>query len=320
MIASEPAEQGPGLWEAVWLWIMWAVVAALVWITYARLPASDFYNVTGTGLRSGAARVLVLIGWPISLAAPALMAVAVDRLLAAPLGPRARRAAVATAVAAVLLCASIAWPGVITQSDLDAKPSNALAAVGVGLAVALTLAALRICGPGRRVGRRGDPVALVLVAAIGVAALPWIFANIGVYIGDVPGLGRIFMSKTILPEPGHPHLHAVHLGNHEGLDGWLLAATALGLRRALPHMRPTRLRPVLGGYLALLLGYGVMVAANDGWNEQVVKRGWTSRNLPDVITPAATAGWAILIIAAVVLYLTAFRVTPRPRRAQERAT
>ena len=85
-------------------------------------------------------------------------------------------------------------------------------------------------------------------------------------------------------------------------------------------MRPTRLRPVLGGYLALLLGYGVMVAANDGWNEQIVKRGWTSHNLPDVITPAATAGWAILIIAAVVLYLTAFRVTPRPHRAQGRAT
>jgi hypothetical protein len=318
--ASEPAGAGPGLWEVVWLWIMWAVVAALVWITYARLPASDFYNVTGTGLRSGAARVLVLIGWPISLAAPALMAVAADRLLAAPLARRARRAVVAAAGAAALLCATIAWPGVITQSNLDAKPSNALAALGVGLAVALTLAALRTCGPGRRVGRRGDPVAVVLVAAIGVAALPWIFANIGVYVGDIPGLGRIFMSKAILPEPGHPHLHAVHLGNHEGLDGWLLAATALGLRRALPQMRPTRLRPVLGGYLALLLGYGVMVAANDGWNEQLVKRGWTSRNLPDVITPAASAGWAILIAVAVVLYLTAFRVTPRPRRAQGPAT
>ena len=60
-----------------------------MWITYARLPASDFYNVTGTGVRSGAARVLVLVGWPISLAAPALMAVAVDRLL----GGAARAAA-----------------------------------------------------------------------------------------------------------------------------------------------------------------------------------------------------------------------------------
>jgi len=67
---------------------------------------------------------------------------------------------------------------------------------------------------------------------------------------------------------------------------------------------------VLGGYLALLLGYGVMVAANDGWNEQIVKRGWTSFGLPDVITPALSAGWAILIVAAAVLYLYAFRVAP----------
>jgi hypothetical protein len=312
MTPSRSADRGPGLREVVAAWTVWASVAALVWVTYARLPASDFYNVTGTGVRSGAARVLVLTGWPISLAAVALMAVAVDRLLAAPLSLGARRAVIAAATASVLLCATIAWPGVITQANLDAKPSNALAAVGVVLAVALTLAALRLCGAGPRIGRPGDRIALVVVAAIGVAGLPWIFANVGVYIGDIPGLGRIFMSKQILPEPGHPHLHAVHLGNHEGLDGWLLAATALGLRRALPHMRPTRLRPMLGGYLALLLGYGVMVAANDGWNEQIVKRGWTSFGLPDVITPALTAGWAILIVAAAVLYLNAFRVAPAP--------
>jgi hypothetical protein len=77
---------------------------------------------------------------------------------------------------------------------------------------------------------------------------------------------------------------------------------------------------VLGGYLAVLLAYGVLVSANDGWNEQVVKRGWTSSGIPDVITPAASAGWAILLVAAAVLYVTAFRVRPRPPRAAGRAT
>jgi hypothetical protein len=100
----------------------------------------------------------------------------------------------------------------------------------------------------------------------------------------------------------------VHLGNHEGLDGWLLAATALGLRRALPGMRATRLRPVLGVYLALLLGYGVMVAANDFWHEQMVKRGTTDYMLPDVITPGVSWGWALLVVVTVVLYAAAFRV------------
>jgi hypothetical protein len=292
-----------------------------VFVTYARLPASDFYNVTGTGVRSGAARVLVLVGWPISLAVLALLAVAADRLLAQPLAVASRRAVVAVAALSALLCATIAWPGVIRQSNLDAKPANALAAIGAGLAAALTVAALRRAGAGPPAPRgRGDRIALAIAIVYALAAIPWILANLGIYAGDVPGASAIFMSKKILPEAGHPHLHAVHLGNHEGLDGWLLAVTALLLRPVLSRMRPTRLRPVLGGYLAVLLAYGVLVSANDGWNEQVVKRGWTSSGIPDVITPAASAGWAILLVAAAVLYVTAFRVRPRPPRAAGRAT
>jgi hypothetical protein len=309
--------EGPGLREALWGWAIWVVVAGTVFVTYARLPASDFYNVTGTGVWSGAARLLVLTGWPVSLAALALMAVAVDRLLAAPLVPGVRRAVVAIAIAATVLCATIAVPGVIKQSDLDAKPANLMAGLGVVLALGLTLFALRRTGAGPPAERgRGDRVALWIAVAYTLAALPWIFANLGFYVGDIPGLHAVFMSKKVLPEPGHPHLHAVHLGNHEGLDGWLLAVTALLLRPALARMRPTRLRPVLGGYLALLLGYGVMVSANDGWNEQLVKRGWTSHGLPSVLNPALNLGWAILIVAAVVLYLAAFRVRVRERERE----
>ncbi len=320
-MSAARADAGPGLREALAVWAIWAVVAATVFVTYARLPASDFYNVTGTGVRSGAARVLVLVGWPISLAVLALLAVAADRLLAQPLAVASRRAVVAVAALSALLCATIAWPGVIRQSNLDAKPANALAAIGAGLAAALTVAALRRAGAGPPAPRgRGDRIALAIAIVYALAAIPWILANLGIYAGDVPGASAIFMSKKILPEAGHPHLHAVHLGNHEGLDGWLLAVTALLLRPVLSRMRPTRLRPVLGGYLAVLLAYGVLVSANDGWNEQVVKRGWTSSGIPDVITPAASAGWAILLVAAAVLYVTAFRVRPRPPRAAGRAT
>src|SRR5439155_968590 len=166
-------------------------------------------------------------------------------------------------------------------------------------------------GP-RAVRGRGDWIALGAAGIFALAALPWIFANVGVYVGDVPGLSAIFMSKQILPEPGHPHLHAVHLGNHEGLDGILLAATALAMRRVLPRMRATRLRGLLGVYLALLLAYGVMVAANDGWNEQLVKRGWTGTGLPNVLNPGPTPSTALLIAVTVVLFLTAFRVRPAP--------
>ena len=312
---NEQRAEGPSLREACALWATWGLVTALVFITYARLPASDFYNVSGSGVTGGAARILVLLGWPISLAAIPLLLVAVDRLLAGPLTGGGRRAAIAAAIVSAVLCATIAWPGVIQQSNLDAKWSNALAASGVGIAAAITVAAVRRLGLGpRRPVTAGDWAGIVLLALVGVAALPWIFANVGVYVSDIPGLKAVFMSKKILPEAGHPHLHAVHLGNHEGLDGWLLAATALGLRRALPGMRATPLRPVLGVYLALLLGYGLMVAANDFWHEQLVKRGTTSYMLPDVITPAATWGWGVLVVATVVAYWVGFRV-PRARPA-----
>lgn len=308
-MSAADAESGPGLRGAVAVWLMWGVVAAMVFVTYFRLPARDFYNVTGSGVTGGSARVLILVGWPISLAAVALIWLATDRLLGRPIERRHRRTLVGTALAATVFCATIAWPGVITQSDLDAKPSNALAAVGVTVAVALTVVAVRRRGLGPHAIRgRGDRLALGLAAALALAALPWIFANAGIYVGDVPGLGSVFMSKKILPEPGHPHLHAVHLGNHEGLDGWLLAFTALVLRPTIGQMWPTRLRPVLGGYLALMFCYGVMVAANDGWNEQIVKRGWTSHGLPNVITPGLSFGWAVLLVASAVVYRIGYRV------------
>ena len=87
---SDPDGRGPGLVEALAVWAAFGVVAALVWITYARLPADVFYNVTGTGFRAGASRVLVLLGWPISIAAIALLAVATDRFLASSPSPAAR--------------------------------------------------------------------------------------------------------------------------------------------------------------------------------------------------------------------------------------
>ena len=310
---ADPDAAGPGLNEALAVWAAFGVVAAMVWITYARLPADVFYNVTGTGVRAGASRVLVLLGWPIAIAAVALLAVATDRYLASSPSPAARRGGIAASVASALLCATMAWPGVINEADLDAKPSNALAAIGVGIALVLTLATVRRAGAGAFVRHRpGDGVGTTLIVLLLIAGIPWILSNAGFYAGDVPGLRSVFMSKQILPEPGHPTLHAVHLGNHEGIDGILLAATALALRRVLPQMRPTRLRTALSAYLALVLPYGLLVAVNDGWNEQIVKRGWTGVGTPNVLNPGPTPSTALLIALAVVLYLTVFRIRPAP--------
>ena len=307
-------DPGPGLAEALALWAILGVLCVLAWITSARLPARDFYNVSGTGVRAGASRVLVLLGWPISIIAIALLAVAVDRLLADDsLGRRARRLVVGSAWVSFGLCLTIVWPGVVNQDNLDAKPSNALAAIGVCLVLALTLWGFARRGAGRYPrGVVGDRAAVALIALLLVAGIPWLFAHIGFYVGDVPGLRAIFMSKKIIPEAGHPHLHAVHLGNHEGLDGILLAATALALSRQLGLMRRTRLRSFLAGYLAVALCYGLGVCIQDGWHEQLVKRGWLGTQFPNVIRPGLTLAWGGLLVCAAL----AHRLVIRPRLRQ----
>jgi hypothetical protein len=47
--------------------------------------------------------------------------------------------------------------------------------------------------------------------------------------------------------------------------------------------------------------------ANDLWIEQVVKRGWTAWQIPDVLQPSASAAWAAMIGVAAVFYVALFR-------------
>jgi hypothetical protein len=100
--------------------------------------------------------------------------------------------------------------------------------------------------------------------------------------------------------------------NHEGIDGVLLAATAFGLRRPLRRMRPLPLRPLLGGYLALIAVYGLAVAADDFWTEQLQRRGAVSHGLPYVLKPGPRPAWAALLAVACVAYVVAFRVANEP--------
>src|SRR5206468_1982945 len=176
----------------------------------------------------------------------ALTAVAADRLLTGPIPARARTATIGASAAAIALCATIALPGVLDPNDLDGRTANVPAALGVLLALIVSLAAVRARGTGARVPlTRGDRLALAAVPVVVVAAVPWILAGVGVYTGDVPVLEDVYVSKTVVSTPGEPQVRAVHLGNHEGIDGILLAATAFALRRALRRMRPTALRPLL---------------------------------------------------------------------------
>lgn len=262
-----------------------------VLITYARIDPAELYHVSEDGLRGGLGRTLVLVNYPIALVSVALAAIAADRL--------DDRRADAVALVSILLCALVAVPGVVDQDDLDARWVNGLPALGVGLAAALVVAALGKGGVGTSPRRAlGDRLRIGAAAVLLVLALPWYFAETGFYAPDPILADEVPAGETIA---------AVHLGHHHGTDGVLLGLAALALSRTLGTHRRRRAEAFLSGYLALMLAYGCALALEDGWGEQVWKRGWTDWDIPSVLRPEPTLAWAAIVAAAVAVELLWFR-------------
>jgi hypothetical protein len=278
------------------VWTLFAVVTVEIFVTYARLPASDLYHVTGTGVEAGASRALLFLNFPVALAAIAVLVVLLDRM-----ETRGERA---LALLSFVLCAAVFWPKIVNQDKLYARWVNAIAAIGVALAFGLTLCVGRRGLVARLERRRGDLVRLALGVVLLALGLPWIAADLGFSFDGVPVLGTLYQTGALRTQLGDPVFHhAVHHGHHHGMDGVLLVTTALLLSRLVPAIRGRFLRGLLGGYLALLACYGAGNIANDFWLEQVTKRGWTLWEIPDVTTPKVTAAWAIIVVAAIVLWV-----------------
>jgi hypothetical protein len=281
---SSQGSAGPGLREAYALWALVGLVALCVLVTYSRIEPHLLYHVSRSGFGGGLSRVLVLTNFP-----TALMAIAVLALVAE------RRRIGWWALVPLALCAVIVVPGVVDEGDLDARWINVVPALGVAIVLVLTL----LSGIGPPGDPRGDRLRIAVAAVLGVFALPWFFAELGFYIP-----GPVFLAHE--QYQGHA---TVHLGEHHGFEGYLLVLTALLLSRQLPLMRhPT----ALAAYLSLMIPYGVGNMANDGWNEQVVKRGWTGWKIPSVLQPGITWMWGLVIVAGVAIFFTAFQ----PRRDQ----
>ncbi|MGZ4256171.1 MAG: hypothetical protein ACXVRE_00165 [Gaiellaceae bacterium] len=289
------------LWEAWLVWLLFGLATVAVFVTYWRLPPTELWKTTHGGFVGGAGRAFVFLSFSAAVVAPAVLAIVWDRL--------ADRRARALAVVAFLLCATVAIPGVQTQNDLDPKWANVPQVVGVALAVLLTAWATR---SGRQVqtrtSRAGDLARLAVAALSLFFAAPYIAAELGFFLDGVPLLGWIFQTGAIKPEPGAGYSHAaVHHGHHHGLDGLLLAVSALLLSRLVGGIRNRGLRAATAFYLSLMLVYGLTNQANDLWSEQVVKRGWTGWQIPDVLQPKASLAWLAMLVVAAVFYRTLFK-------------
>jgi hypothetical protein len=282
--------------EVAFVWLLMAVVTAEIFTTYARLPASELYHVSHSGLTGGASRAVVFLNFPVALVAIAILAFCFERL--------PRRGERAAAVLAAFLSAVVFWPGVVTQADLDVRPVNAPATLGIAIALTLTLRAARRHGLGRRGWSGADWGRVVVAGALLIVASPWVAADLGFFLDGVPLLGRVFQSGPYLPASHGlpPFPPAVHHGHHHGMDGFLLVLTALLLSRAVGEIRTRGLRSALRGYLALMFCYGIGNIANDFWIEQVVKRGWTRWQIPNVTVPEVSVAWALIVAAAAAVW------------------
>ena len=274
-VKSSQGSAGPGLAEAYVVWALLGIWALLDVVTYSRIEPRDLYHVSGSGLTGGLSRALVFLNFPAALAAVAIVALVAERT-----GWSWAHGL------AIALCAVIVVPGVVDQDDLDAKWINVAPALGVVIALVLTLRA----GRGGWGDSRGDRIRIAVAVLLGLVALPWMFALAGFYF---PGSEVIYQGEA-----------RVHLGEHHGLEGYLLVVSALLLSRQLPRMR--RSIP-LALYLSLLIAYGAGNMANDAWYEQLVKRGWLDWRIPGVLQPRLTWMWALIVLVGAAIFFSALR-------------
>jgi hypothetical protein len=297
MIATASEGERRGLpREVLVVWALFVVVAAEIFVTYERTPPTGLYHVSGEGFEGAASRVLVFSNFPLTLVAVVAILLLVDRL-------PGRTAAV---VAGVGLASSavVFLPGVVDQNDLDAKPANILPALGVAIAAGMTIAVLVRGGLERwQPARYLDWLRVVFGIGAIFVAVPWLLADLGISLDGVPVLGSIWQTGELRTQPGDPMLHpAVHHGHHHGMDGTLLLWSALLLSRTLPAFGRRALGRVTAALLSLMLVYGLAEIANDAWLEQVVKRGWTDWEIPDMTRPSVSLGWLAIVIGTTLVY------------------
>jgi hypothetical protein len=266
---------------------MWTALTAAVLVTYSWVDPAETYHVSRDGLAGGLSRAITFLNFPVALVAIALILVAMAVLPAV---------AWCAAVPAVAMCATI--PLFTEQSNLDAHWGNAIPALGVLIALSLTVAAVRRAGASLAPGRPWDGWRIGLTAVVVLVSLPWITAELGFHFP-----GDFFMGEELGPERDGTMIAAVHLGHHHGTDGAVLLVTAILLSRI--AIRPIRLRVATFAYLGLMLSYGGVNFVQDAWNEQLFKRGSTDLSIPSALLPGMTPIWGVIlalgVLATVVL-------------------
>ncbi|HEY6113007.1 MAG TPA: hypothetical protein VIV37_02800, partial [Gaiellaceae bacterium] len=156
--------------EPLATWALWALMTAVVVMTYSRVDPAVTYHVSRDGFDGGLSRAVTLVNFPIALVAVALVLIAMAVLPAV---------AWWAAAPAIALCATIPW--FVDQDDLDARWVNAIPALGVSIALVLTFAAAHRAGRALAPRRPWDGWRIGIAACVAVVSLPWIAAELGIH-------------------------------------------------------------------------------------------------------------------------------------------
>ena len=118
-----------------------------------------------------------------------------------------------------------------------------------------------------RFGRKINLTILIVL----FLSLPWFFAQLGIYIGDIPVLSSVFFSKQI-PDLEGQRFPTVHLGHHHGWDGAVIFSLMLLLIPSIKWIYDKRIKVLALAGLSVMISFSFYQFAEDFINEQVLKR------------------------------------------------
>ena len=163
--------------------------------------------------------------------------------------------------------------------------------------------------------KKRNIVRVIGIAVILFFALPWVFALVGIYISDIPGLGLIFLSRDV-----YHGLPAVHLGSHHGTWAYQFGILAIIFTVALdsPYYIKNKLsRTLIVGTIIFLAGYAIVNGLEDGLNEQILKRGidLLLYNVIKAIYSNTLGFYSVLAVIIIVVMIFWYRAASKKEKA-----
>jgi len=141
----------------------------------------------------------------------------------------------------------------------------------------------------------------VIIVITLLISMPWIFANSGMFVSDVPVLGNIYLAKQDFN--GHS---SVHLGSHHGYKGFTFFLLMILVFTTVKYLYNKKTKIVAGLVCCYLLAWGFYNMFQDFFTEQIFKRGLVNFTFPNATTYFQIS-FPLAVISGVLIYTFVWR-------------